>query len=92
MVDQPPVGLTQIRISLDQLPVQIPSFASSSLGTLALSFFTQRIPEMIVSYSDAAALMLANLAPEGEMSRHRIGLALPIGMQGKKKERVAKPN
>jgi uncharacterized protein YbjT (DUF2867 family) len=31
-----------------------------------------------------AVLVLANLAPAGEMSRHRVGMALPAGMRGKK--------
>jgi len=43
------------------------------------------LSEMVVSYADAAALMLANLTPNDEMSRHRVGLALPVGMQGRKK-------
>jgi hypothetical protein len=47
---------------------------------------------MIVSYADAASLMLANLTPNGEMSRHRVGLALPVGLRGKKKQWAAKPN
>lgn len=78
MVEQPPIGISQLRISLDQLPIQMPSFSASSPGALALPFFTHRISEMIVPYTDAAALMLANLTPNGEMSRHRVGLALPI--------------
>jgi hypothetical protein len=45
---------------------------------------------MIISYVDAAALMLANLTPGGEISRHRVGLALPVGMRGKKKQWTAK--
>ena len=45
-----------------------------------------RVPEMIVSYADAAALILANLAPGGEMSRRRVGLALPAGMWGEKQQ------
>ena len=57
-----------------------------------LPFFVPRIPEMIVSYADAAALMLANLTPSGEMSRHRVGLALPVGMRGKKTQWAARPN
>jgi uncharacterized protein len=44
---------------------------------------------MIVSYADAVALMLANLTPDGEMSRHRVGLALPVGMRGKKEQWAA---
>lgn len=77
MVDQPSLGLSQLRISLDQLPVEIP-VSMNALGALALPFFTHHVSEMIVPYADAAALMLANLTPGGEMSRHRVGLALPI--------------
>jgi len=68
LVDQPPVGLDRMRVSLERLPVQI-----------------HALSEMVVSYADAAALMLANLTPNDEMSRHRVGLALPVGMQGRKK-------
>jgi hypothetical protein len=39
---------------------------------------------MIVPYADAAALMLANLDPGNAMSHHRVGLALPAGMLGRK--------
>ena len=60
----------------------------SSVGTAAagspLSAFTSVIPEMIVAYADAAALMLANLERGHAMSRHRVGLALPVGMRGSK--------
>lgn len=91
MVDQPPLGLERIRVSLDRVPVQVPSLISSLPRTLLLPFFLARIPEMIVSYADAAALMLANLTPSGHMSRHRVGLALPAGMRGKKKQWAARP-
>lgn len=92
MVEQPPLGLAQMRVSLDRLPVQVPSFTRSLPGALVLPFFVQRVPEMIVSYADAAALMLANLTPNGEMSRHRVGLALPVGMRGQKEQWAAQPN
>ena len=92
MVHQQPLGLDRMRISLDRLPVQIPSFTRFLPGAFVLPFFVSRIPEMIVSYADAAALMLANLTPNGEMSRHRVGLALPVGMRGKKEHWAAKPN
>lgn len=62
MVDQPPVGLTRMRVSLEKLPVQMSALS-----------------EMIVPYADAASLMIANIAPNNEMSRHRVGLALPVG-------------
>jgi hypothetical protein len=41
---------------------------------------------------DAAALMLANVDPGHAWSRRRIGLALPVGMRGRKSERSAKTN
>lgn len=84
MVNQPPLGLTRMRVSLDRLPVQMPAFSRFLPKALTLPFFTHRIPEMIISYADASALMLANITPNSDMSHHRIGLALPIGMRGKK--------
>ncbi len=86
MVDEPPLGLDQMRTSLDRLPVQMPGSSRSLPDVLALPFFVQRIPEMIVSYADAAALMLAHMTANDEMSHHRVGVALPVGMRGKKKQ------
>jgi len=42
---------------------------------------------MIVPH--AAALMLTNLDRGGPMARHRVGLALPAGMRGRKPQRSA---
>jgi len=64
LVDQPPIGVDRMRVSLERMPVAIPAFS-----------------EMVVPYADAASLMLANIAPNDEMSRHRVGLALPVGMR-----------
>jgi hypothetical protein len=44
--------------------------------------FASFIRETIVPYAGAAALMLANLDRDHAMSRHRVGLALPVGMRG----------
>ena len=90
MVNEQPLGLDRMRISLDRLPVHMPSVTNSLPTALVVPFFVNSVPEMIVSYADAAALMLANLTPDGAMSRHRVGLALPIGMRGKKKQWAAK--
>ena len=46
---------------------------------------------MIVSYADAAAVILANLERNSPMSRHRVGLALPEGMRGKKDQWAKEP-
>jgi uncharacterized protein len=48
------------------------------------AIFASLIPQMIVPYEDAAALMLANLDGGHAMSRHRVGLAPPVGMRGRK--------
>jgi uncharacterized protein len=48
--------------------------------------------QMIVPSADAAALMLANLDPGHAWSRRRIGLALPVGMRGRKSEWSARTN
>lgn len=85
MVERQPVGLTRLRISLDRVPVDVPAFTRLLPGALALPFFVYRVPEMIVPYADAAALVVANLTSSGEMSRRRVGLALPEGMRGKKR-------
>ena len=84
MVDESAIGLDRLRVSLDALPVQVPAFARALPGPLFLPVFASLIPQMIVPYADAAALMLANLDRRNAMSRHRVGLALPVGMRGRK--------
>jgi len=84
MVDQPIIGLDRMRISLDQLPIHMPAFLRPLSEESGLQFLIQHIHEMTVSYADAAALMLAHIHPNDEMSHHRVGLALPVDMRGKK--------
>jgi putative NADH-flavin reductase len=91
MVEQPPLGLAKLRISLERLPVQVPAFGRALPGALFLPVFAYLVPEMIISYADAAALMLANLTRGGKMSHHRVGLALPLGMRGHKDQWAARP-
>ena len=90
LVERPALGIDRLRISMDRLPVHVPSIVRMLPGPLVLPFFAHRVPEMIVPYADAAALMLANLDSGGAMSCHRVGLALPVGMRGKKREWVAR--
>jgi len=92
MVDHQALGLGRIRTSLDRVPVRVPAFTRALPAVLLLPIFVQRIPEMIVSYADAAALILANLDPSDAMSGHRVGLALPVGMRGRKAQWAARPN
>ncbi|HSL42386.1 MAG TPA: NAD(P)H-binding protein [Anaerolineales bacterium] len=89
MVARSPVGLDRVRISLDRLPVEVPAFAGLRPEGSSLPFFSDLIREISVPYADAAALMIANITPNGEMSHHRVGLALPDDMRGEKKQWVA---
>jgi len=81
MVDEPALGLQRLRISLDVLPVELPATAS---GPELLSAFASLIPQMIVPYADAASVMLRHLDRGNALSRRRVGLALPVGMTGRK--------
>jgi putative NADH-flavin reductase len=92
MVDEPALGLDRLRLSLDALPVKVPAFARALPGPLFLPVFASLIPQMIVPYADAAALMLDNLDRGNAMSRRRVGLALPAGMSGRKPQWSAKVN
>jgi len=91
MVEQPAVGLHRLRVSIDSLPAPLPAVARSLPAPLLLPLFAMRIPEMIIPYADAASVILANVAPGGPMSRRRVGVALPVGMKGRKSEWAAQP-
>jgi len=78
MTDQRPIGLSRLRVSLDRVPVDLPDDLDSLPEAAAMGLFAARMSEMVVPYGDAAALILSNLAPGGELSRHRVGLALPV--------------
>ena len=92
MVDEAAIGLHRLRISVDTMPVHVPAFARALPGALFLPVFASLIPQMIVPYADAAAVMLANLDYGHVWSRRRIGLALPVGMRGRKSEWAARTN
>jgi putative NADH-flavin reductase len=91
MVDEPPLGLNRLRISVDVLPVEIPAVAGAKPDSSLVAVFASLIPPMIVPYADAAALMLANLDRGNAMSRRRVGLALPAGMRGRKAHSASNP-
>ena len=89
MVDEPAIGLSRLRLSRDVLPVHVPAVARAMPRPLLLPVFASLIPQMIVPYADAAAVMLANLDRDNPMARHRVGLALPVGMRGRKSQWTA---
>ncbi len=91
MVDQPGIGIDRLRVSINSLPAPLPSFGRFLPAPLLLPLFAARIPEMIIPYADAATVMLENLSANSAMSRKRVGVALPVGMRGKKNQWAAKP-
>lgn len=90
MVESPGVGVDRLRVSLEVLPAPLPRWSYLLPDVLVLLLFARRIPEMIVSYADAAAYLLAHLAPDEPLAGRRVGLALPEGMKGAKKQWAAK--
>lgn len=84
MVDTPVLGAEKLRLSIDRLPAKVPAFARALPAPFLLPVFASLIPQMIVAYADAAAVMLAHLDPGDAVARHRVGLALPEGMRGSK--------
>jgi uncharacterized protein len=91
MVDDPPLGLDKLRISIDTIPTELPSIAPYLPSLFLLPLFAMKIPEMIIPYADAASVILANVDRTSSTSKCRVGIALPIGMKGKKKEWAAQP-
>jgi len=91
MVDQPAIGLRQLRASIDSLPTALPAIARFVPAPLVLPLFAMKIPEMIIPYADAASLILENVEANESISRRSIGMALPVGMRGRKDEWAAQP-
>jgi hypothetical protein len=61
MVEQPAHAAEQLRTSIDCLPVELPGDARDLPDLELLATLMALMPQMIVPYADAAALMLANL-------------------------------
>ena len=91
MVEQPAVGMSRLRVTIDALPAPLPAVARSLPAPLVLPLFAMKIPEMIIPYADAASVILANVTPGDSMSGRRVGVALPVGMKGKKSQWAAQP-
>lgn len=91
MVDEPGLGIDRLRVSIDVIPSPLPASARLLPSPLLLPMFGLKVPEMIIPYADAAALMLGNIAAGGPMSRRRVGIALPVGQRGRKTQWAARP-
>jgi putative NADH-flavin reductase len=91
MVEQAALGLQRLRLSTDGLPVVLPAITQMLPAPFVLPLFAMKIPEMIIPYADAAAVILSRMEPGDPTSRHRIGIALPAGMRGRKDQWAAQP-
>ena len=70
-----------LRLSVDEWPVARPAY-TQVLPNVALAFaFKQIIPELTITYEDAADIILNNLDRNGPFSRKRVGVALPVEMR-----------
>jgi uncharacterized protein len=91
MVNESPLGLECLRVSIDTLPTLLPGISPYLPSLLLLPMFAMKISEMIIPYADAASVILANVDANDSMSRRRVGVALPVGMKGKKQVWAAQP-
>ena len=82
MIDDAAIGLDRLRISVETMPVHVPAVARALPGPLFLPVFASLIPQMIVPYADATAVMLANLDRGHAWSRRRIGWRFPWACEG----------
>lgn len=82
MIEAPDGELTKgLRLSVDGWPVEPPGYMRL-LPKPALAFaFKQAVPELTISYEDAADVILSNLDRNGRFSRRRVGVALPAGLR-----------
>ena len=82
MIDAPSGEPTkELRLSVDQWPVQRPAntyVLPKSAWALA---FREKVPELTISYEDAADVIINNLDRSGRFSRRRVGVALPVGLR-----------
>jgi putative NADH-flavin reductase len=75
-----------LRLSVDQWPVERPVYTYVLPRTILAFAFKQKIPELTVTYEDAATVVLDNLDKSGRLSRRRVGLALPPGLRNCKSD------
>jgi hypothetical protein len=61
-----------------------PGVARCLRAPFVVPLFAMTIPEKIVPCAEAASVLLVNVEALGSASRHRIGSALPVGIEGGK--------
>jgi putative NADH-flavin reductase len=74
-----------LRVSTDTWPVPRPALLRLMPLIATTIAFRSAMPEMTITYEDAAHVILSNLVPNGLYARKRVGIALPVGVKGRKK-------
>ena len=71
-----------VRVSADESPMARPTYTYVLPVRLALALaFKQKVPELTITYEDAAEVILDNLSKGGRFSHRRVGVALPPGLR-----------
>ncbi len=82
MIDAPNSEPTKgLRLSVDQWPMPRPAYTYVLPKAAWALAFRQKVPELTISYEDAADVILNNLDRNGRFSRRRVGVALPVGVR-----------
>lgn len=81
-----------LRLSKNTWPVERPGFTRLLPGPALLVAFMQKMPEMTITYEDAAKVILDNLEPGGPFSCARVGVALPKGLKLHKQDAMRAPS
>jgi hypothetical protein len=72
---------TEPRLAADEWPMARPTYTYVLPIRLALALaFKQKVPELTITYEDAAEVILDNLSKGGRFSHRRVGVALPPGL------------
>ena len=71
-----------LRLAADEWPMARPTYTYVLPIRLALALaFKQKVPELTITYEDAAEVILNNLSKGGRFSHRRVGVALPPGLR-----------
>ena len=69
-----------LRVTADSLPVEFPAWARLVPKTAWPLLLRLKVPEMVISYEDAAKVIFDNLEVGSPLTKSKVGVALPPGM------------
>jgi len=78
MVDEEMTGDVGVISTIDRVPMDLPRQMAKLSDFDALRALAPLVSRSVVPYQAAASLVLSNCTPGGEMSRHRVGVALAV--------------